>query len=180
MKRRDALKNLLIVAGGVIVIPSCLHERSEASIPLSHLKISAEQEKLLAELAGTIIPTTEIPGAKDTYAHLFALKMVDDCYEKDVQEQFARGLKEVERMCKDWYNTTFLKSSPEQKEQIVAELEKKAGAKDALAVFYTTLKKLTIQGYLNSKYVMTNVLKYELVPGRYNGAFPVKPTYHKI
>jgi hypothetical protein len=31
-----------------------------------------------------------------------------------------------------------------------------------------------IQGFMNSKYVMTDLKQYELVPGRYNGYFPVK------
>lgn len=183
MNRRKALKNLLMVAGGVIVLPSCLHERSETSIPLTHLNIGGEEEKLLAELVGTIIPTTDIPGAKDTYTHLFVLNMIDDCFDRDVQQKFTKGLREVERMSKDRFHTSFIKSSPAQREQVVGELEKRAKArdeKDDLASFYSTVKRLTIQGYVNSKYVLTNVLKFELVPGRYNGAFPVKPTYHKI
>lgn len=183
MNRRTALKNLLIVTGGVIVLPSCLHERSKTSIPLTHLNIGGEEEKLLAELVGTIIPTTNIPGAKDTYTHLFVLNMIDDCFDNDVQEKFTKGIKEVDRMSRDRFNTSFVKSTPAQREQVVAELEKRAENRkenDDLASFYTTVKKLTIQGYVNSKYVLTNVLKFELVPGRYNGAFPVKPTYHKI
>lgn len=180
MKRREAIRNLLIVTGGVIVLPSCLLDKKEASIPLEHLNIDAGGEELLAELAETIIPTTDIPGAKDTYAHRFALNMVDDCYDEDVQKKFTRGLKEVDRLTKDRFNTSFTRITPAQKEQIVAELEKRSHAEDDLSTFYSTYKKLVIQGYLNSRYVLTNVLKYELVPGRYNGAAPVKTTNNKI
>lgn len=93
MKRREAIKSLLIVTGGVMVIPSCLQERTESTIPLNHLKIDANQEKLLAELAETIIPATNTPGAKDTYTHVFTLKMIDDCRDKADQETFIKGLK---------------------------------------------------------------------------------------
>jgi hypothetical protein len=41
-------------------------------------------------------------------------------------------------------------------------------------------KALTINGYMTSKYVMTNITKYELVPGRYNGFAPVKTQHHPI
>ena len=180
MKRRTALKNLLIVAGGVIVIPSCLYKEEAASIPLKYLKVNAEGEKLLAELVGTIIPTTTTPGAKDTYAHLFALNMVDDCFDSDVQDKFAKGVKDVDKLSKDRFNTTFVKCTPEQRAQIVADLEKRDEKTDDVGAFYKTLKRLTLQGYLNSKYVLTNVLKYEHVPGRYNGFFPVKPINHKV
>jgi hypothetical protein len=36
------------------------------------------------------------------------------------------------------------------------------------------MKQQTINGYMNSKYVMTNLVVWELIPGRYNGYFPVK------
>lgn len=181
MKRRDAIKSLLIVTGGVIVIPSCLHESSKSSIPLKHLHIDADQEKQLAELAETIIPATSTPGAKDTYAHRFALKMVDDCKEKTDQETFMKGLKELDRLSKDRFHTSFLKSTPAQREQLVGELEKRdASATDDLTAFYKMYKGLVIQGYMGSKYVMSDVLKFELVPGRYNGAAPVKQTSNQI
>jgi hypothetical protein len=180
MKRRTALKNLLIVTGGVVVIPSCLYKEEAASIPLKYLKVNAEGEKLLAELVGTIIPTTSTPGAKDTYAHLFALNMVDDCFDQSIQDKFSKGVKEVDNLSKDRFNTSFVKCTPAQREQIVAELEKRNEDTDDVGTFYQTLKKLTLQGYLNSKYVMTNVLKYEHVPGRYNGFSPVKPLNNKV
>lgn len=180
MKRREAIKNLLIVTGGVIFLPSCLQDKKEASIPLKYLAIDAEGEKLLAELAETIIPATNIPGAKDTYAHVFALNMVDDCFEPEEQEKFTKGLKEVDSLAEDRFGRSFNQSAPAQREQVVAELEKRGDAGDELSSFYATYKKLIIQGYLNSRYVLTNVFKYELVPGRYNGAAPVRETSNKI
>jgi hypothetical protein len=183
MKRRDAIKSLLIVTGGVIVIPSCLQRDAESTIQLKHIKIDGSQEKQLAELAETIIPATATPGAKDTYAHRFALKMVDDCHDKADQEKFMKGFKEVDNLSKQHFNTTFLKSTPAQREQLVGELEKRLAAPaadDNLAAFYKLYKGLVIQGYMGSKYVMGSVLKFELVPGRYNGASPVKQTNIKI
>ena len=163
-----------------MVIPSCLYKEEAASIPLKYLKVDAAGEKLLAELVGTIIPTTATPGAKDTYTHLFALNMVDDCFDRDVQDKFSHGVKEVDKLAKDQFNASFVQCTPAQREQVVADLEKRDEKTDDVGAFYQTLKKLTLQGYLNSKYVLTNVLKYEHVPGRYNGFFPVKPVNHKV
>ena len=183
MKRREAIRNLLLVVGGVVVLPSCLHQRSGASIALRHLQIGAAEEKLLAELVGTLIPTTDTPGAKDTYTHLFVLRMVDDCFDKEVQGKFIKGLKGVDGLARERFRSSFAESTPDQRESVLAALEKKAAAnaeEDDSTTFYTTVKKLAIQGYLNSKYVLTEVHKYELVPGRYNGAFPVKQTHQNL
>lgn len=86
-------------------------------------------------------------------------------------------------MAKERFHTSFTKNTPAQREQVVAELEKRVlvnNDKDELASFYKMVKSLVIQGYMGSKYVLGQVQKLELVPGRYNGATPVKQTYNKI
>lgn len=179
MQRRTVLKNLLVLAAGTVVIPSCVTDTAEASIPLKHIKIDGDKEKLLAEIGETLIPKTAIPGAKDVYAHLFTLKMIDDCYEPEKQEQFVSGLKGIDTLSKKHHNVTFVKSTRAQRETLLTELgSRKKG--DDLYDFYQMVKALTIQGYMQSKYVMTNITKYELVPGRYNGFAPVKTVYHQI
>jgi hypothetical protein len=101
MERRTLLKCLLLVAGGSAVLPACLHKQSKASIVLNNMSISAEQEATLGEIAETLIPASATPGAKDTYAHLYTLRMLDDCYEKEEQETFLKGLKAVEELTKE-------------------------------------------------------------------------------
>ncbi len=173
MERRTVLKYLVVIAGGTAIMPSCVQKESKASILLRNMKISGEQEIMLAEFAETLIPASATPGAKDTYAHLFALRMLDDCYEKDEQQVFTKGQKAVEDMVKDKYNTTFARASAAQRAGILTTLENKKGSDDAQA-FYKLMKNLTIQGYLTSKPVMGGIFNYELVPGRYNPAYPVK------
>lgn len=173
MERRSVIKYLVAITAGSAILPSCLQEESKASILLKNMAVSLEQEKTLAEFAETLIPASATPGAKDTYAHLFALRMLDDCYEKDEQQVFTKGLKAVEGMMKEAHNTTFLKATAAQRADVLNSLEAKKGSADAQA-FYKLMKKLTIQGYLTSKPVMGGIFNYELVPGRYNAAYPVK------
>ena len=182
MNRRTVIRNLLIIAGGTVVIPSCRTNQEEVSIPLKHLKLKGADEKLMAEMGETILPASSIPGAKDTYTQLYALKMLDDCYEKEDQEKFVSGLKEVDKMSKQRFDKSFVAASPAQRSQVVAELEErmKKDAKEDVDSFYATMKNLTVRGYLTSKYVMTHVLKYEMVPGRYHPCVPVKITVNKI
>jgi hypothetical protein len=161
------------MAGGAAVLPSCLHKEGKASILLKNMNITAEQEVMLAEFAETLIPASATPGAKDTYAHLFALRMLDDCYEKAEQQVFTKGLKAVEDMVEDKHKTGFAKATAAQRADVLTTLENKKGSEDAQG-FYKLMKNLTIQGWLTSKPVMGGIFNYELVPGRYNPAFPVK------
>lgn len=147
------------------LLPSCLREEGKVSIQLQHLDISATQEKLLAEIAELIIPKTDTSGAKDLNLHLFVLKMLDDCYDTKDQEQFMKGLKSFEGL-----------EGNALKEQVMAANNEKPGLSKEIGDFYSIMKSRTIGGYLNSKYVMSKLLIWELVPGRYNGYFPVKTT----
>jgi len=178
MERRTALKYLFVVAGGAAVLPACLHQQSKASILLKNMAITYEQEKMLAVFAETITPASATPGAKDTYAHLFARRMVDDCFDKKKQQAFLKGMKEVDDMTRKEGNTPFAKSTAAQKTKTLAALEAKKAPTNALA-FYGMMKSLTIQGYLTSRPILGDVFHYELVPGRYNGAVPVKTVFHQ-
>lgn len=173
MQRRTALKNLLLIAGGTVLIPSCIHQDKKASIPLNHLKISADQEALLAEIAETIIPKTDTPGAKELGVHQFVLTMMDDCYKKEEQDKFLSGLGEINKLSEKQFNTSFIKSTPHQRQDLLTRIDKKE-FEGAVSSFFPTMKQLTIQGFMKSKYVMSNLLVYELVPARFDGSFPVK------
>lgn len=178
MKRRQAIQYLLVIAGGTAVLPSCLHKQSKASLLLKNIRISGDEEAMLAEFAETLIPASATPGAKDTYAHLFVLRMMDDCFDKEAQKKFTGGLAAVNKMAQQAYHTSFVQATPAQRAEIVAALEAKK-APEAAVQFYTVMKNLTIQGYLTSRPVLGDIFHYELVPGRYNGAFPVKTIFHQ-
>ena len=168
MERRLVIKQVLIMAGGLALLPSCLRDKGHSSITLNNIDISLDQENLLAEIAETIIPRTNTPGAKELKLHLYALKMLDDCYEKVDQQKFMDDLAKLEDQTHDHFGKSFQKLSGSQRRSILTHVE------NAGSNFYQIFKNETINGYLNSKYVMTNLIIYELIPGRYNGYFPVK------
>lgn len=174
MQRRTLLKQLVFVSGGVLFLPSCLHHDSKASILLKKISVTGEQEKLLSELCETIIPATDTPGAKDISAHLFALMMVDDCYKKEDQQTFVAGLKAFDKESESKFNKSFVDCTPAERSALLTQLESKKTANAELDYFYSATKRLTIQAYTTSKFYLTKVQVYELVPGRYHGCVPVK------
>ena len=172
LTRRDAIKNCLIITVGAFV-PSCLQEKSRPAIAYKNLSIDSNQERLITEVSETIIPATDTPGAKDTYTHLFVLKMLDDCYTKEEQQQFINGMKEFEKLSQNKFDKSFVNCTLLQREELVRNsINSKDVSKDVSA-FFKIMKKLTVQGYMTSKYYLTNVQVYKLVPGKYHGCIPV-------
>src|SRR5436190_20685294 len=129
VNRRTLIKQFLAISAGAVLIPSCMQDKSKASILLKTIVIDGDQEKMLAELAETIIPKTDTPGAKDISAHLFALQMIDDCYEKEDQQKFIQGLAAFEKLTKDKFKKSFLECTPQQRQQLLSELEAKKDSK---------------------------------------------------
>lgn len=170
MNRRAALRTLLYIAGGTLVLPACFRESGKASIDFTNLSISEEDENLLAELTETLIPATDTPGGKELLLHLFVLKMVDDCHAPEEQGQFTRGLSAFSTWSKHELGSEFAIADKDSRVELLGKIGESTD--EDLKQFFSITKRRAIQGYLNSQYVMTNLVKYELVPGRYNGYAP--------
>lgn len=171
--RREAIKNCFVITVGAALVPSCMQEKSKAGITYKHLSIGGNEEKLISEVSETIIPATDTPGAKDTYTHLFVLKMLDDCYTSDEQEQFINGMKEFDKLAKKKFDKSFVKCDVLQREELIKNNINSKDVSEDVSAFFKIMKKLTVQGYTTSKYYLTNVQIYKLVPGKFYGCIPV-------
>jgi Gluconate 2-dehydrogenase subunit 3 len=187
MNRRVALRQLGMITAGAMILPSCVKEARKLSITLKNILITGDQEALLADVVGTIIPTTDIPGASDLRIHEFVLRMVDDCHDAESQQQFVTGLSQLDEVTKKRFDKSFSECSVEERLALFGELEEKKGAdekkevekmsdgkENQLPAFYSIAKRHTIRGYLSSEYIMTNVLVHNMIPGRYNGCIEIK------
>lgn len=172
MQRRTALKTVALSIGSAIVLPSWANAWSTKSLQNQPFNLSFSQENLLAEIVETIIPKTDTPGAKDLEIHKFTMKMIADCYDKKAQEVFAKGLISVDEIAKKDYLKSFVECDGKQKLMILNSMKNSANSDDKS--FIELVKNLTIRGYLNSEYVMTNLRKFQFLPGKYHGCVPVK------
>lgn len=176
--RRTALQRMFIVAGGVILLPACRPDRDD-------------QQETLEALADTLLPAGSSPtnqtlGAKAVGAHLFALKMIQDCYPQDQQQRYLRGLKAFDAQARREYGRSFAACDQRQRDTLVSAINASAqsaahasagapaaGKTDDLSFFFRENKDLVIRGYLGSQYFLTKIEVYELVPGRWHGCTPV-------
>ncbi len=175
MNRRQILKQLAMGATAAILLPSCISDPKKVSIALSNLKISGDEEELLAAMAETIIPETDKPGAKTTGAHLFTLVMVDDCADAETREKFLKGMRSFDDACRKLAGKGFLDSTADERLELLKLVEQNIDNMDnSVRRFYQTTRRHVIQGYLSSSYFMTEVKTYELVPGAdFKGCVPV-------
>lgn len=158
---------MFIVAGGVVLLPACGRNTD----------IHDESQETLEAIADTLLPPGGSPGtlgAKAAGAHLFAARMIRDCYPKDQQERYRRGLEAFGQKARDQYGKPFARCEQSQKDALVSAINASAARKnDDLSFFFRENKNLVIQGYLGSQYFLTKIEVYELVPGRWHGCTPV-------
>ncbi|RCH55372.1 gluconate 2-dehydrogenase subunit 3 family protein [Mucilaginibacter hurinus] len=174
MNRRIAIRNLALVLGGAMLFPAELVAGVKNLITLKNIKVTPDQERLLADIAETIIPKTSTPGAKDLTLHLFVLTMVDDCYNKTDQDNFIKGLVQFNELSVNRNAGAFSVWPVADREAFLLSIEQANTYPTELNRFYKIVKDKTVQGYTQSQFFMTKEIVYELVPGRYIVNVPVK------
>jgi len=162
-----------------ILLPSCLSEPRRISIALQSLAVNGDDEALLAELAETLIPETDTPGAKTTMAHHFTLVMIDDCQPDDIKTKYVNGLRSFEDACRKLGGKTFMESNSEERVALLRQVEANIDQfPEEVRTFYHFTRRYIIQGYTSSSFFLTNVKPYELVPGpNFKGCVPVDESF---
>ncbi|MCD6543248.1 MAG: gluconate 2-dehydrogenase subunit 3 family protein [Flavobacteriaceae bacterium] len=176
MNRRNALKNLGLITGGIILLPSCNYSDEKVSIILNKLQITIQDEKLLKVVIATIIPEGEILGASSLKVHNFVWVMIDDVLSEEKQRSLMNGLKLLDGKVKELSGSSFINLSENNRLTILEDIlnghikeDKSKNKKDLKDIksFVKTAKYYAIWGYMQSEYMMTKIMPYELVPGKY-------------
>lgn len=171
MKRRTALKSVALSIGALASLPSWATSWNRNSL-IGQSYLSKLEAATLSTLVQTLIPKTDTPGAGDLQVDQFVEVMVKDCYDKNTQKIFRDGLSALDTQSKASNQLSFSAASEAQRKKILESHD--AAGSDTQKQFYNLVKNLTIQGYMSSEYVMTNLTHYELVPARYHGCVPLQ------
>lgn len=170
MQRRNLLKTVAIGFGGIVTMPSWAEGWNQTSFS-NNLSFSTADDALLAEIVDTILPETKTPGAKSLGVHKLIQKIVTDCQGKEVEIKLIANLKKADDLSKSAQGSKFTDLSPDKKLAFLKSLEKSTDAE--MKAFYGQMKRMTIDGYMKSEYVMVNILKYEWAPARWNACVKV-------
>jgi len=203
MNRRELLKMIAAATGSVMIGGEFLLSGCKGNSDSAPVAFTAENIAFLDEVAETILPQTNTAGAKAAGVGRFMTVMVNDCYPKDDQEIFHKGLNTLDDQCKKMHNVEFMKATPEQRKQLLIAVDKetkeyvkKKAENDNLQRqkekqgqerntddfkaqtmpnhYFQQLKQLAIFGYFTSEKGRTEGLRYTPVPGKFQGVIDYK------
>ena len=177
MNRRKSIKQLAIAAGGVIILPQWMVSCGISDSNTHQTSFSQAQQELLASIVDTIIPAGngaagEKIGALSVGADKFLQKLIDDCYEKEVQENVKTQLEALAASAKSLHGKSFADCNQAQRQEMLLKLS--SSANKAEKDFFNLIKSETIRGFNTSQKVMEEYLGYKVAPGHYYGCVDVK------
>ncbi|RDC55078.1 gluconate 2-dehydrogenase subunit 3 family protein [Pedobacter chinensis] len=187
MHRREALKNVAFLLGGAISASTMGVLFESFTLPENEknfVSFSIQDEKIFAEFANIIVPTTKSsPGAKAAGLGKFIPMMMQDCYPAKMQTSFAKGFKELQDksttdLGKNYMNLTVgerTKLMVDLRLMSIAQKETKSEENQDLVYFFITARDLTLLGYYASEIGCTQAREYVAIPGRYDGGTTLKP-----
>ena len=177
MDRRKVLKQIAIATGGLITLPQWMISCGISDSNVHTTSFSSIEQQLLGSVSDTIIPTgnpmaTRSIGALSVGVDKYLQKLIDDCYEKDVQDNVKLQLNGLEKSAKKKFKRSFADCSQSQRQELLLALSSSnvKTEKD----FFTLIKSETIKGFNTSQKVMQEYLNYKVAPGHYYGCVDVK------
>ena len=141
---------------------------------------SNDDVAFLDEVAETILPATDTPGAKDAKVGEFMSRIVKDCYTEEDQKIFIAGMQKLNDASKQKNGKSFMESTPEQRHSLLVDLDKEQKdymekkKKEDPTHYFRMMKELTLWGYFTSEPGATKALRYVAVPGKYEGCVDYK------
>ncbi len=179
MSRREAVRRVALLMGGALVGSRAL--LSGETVPDKVAPGFTDLDRaLLDEIGETIIPATDIPGAKATGIGAFMAMMVTDCYNEAHHALFKEGLAKIDDAARARYGRPFLGCSPGERTALANALDAEQRAlrdkngRDGPPHYFRMMKELTILGYFSSEIGGTRAVRYIEVPGSFNGDTPYR------
>jgi len=180
MNRRELIKTITALTGASVIGADLFF----TGCKVLNKNIFTEYDiSFLDEVAETIIPKTNTPGAKDAETGKFMALYATDCYDETNQKVFIDGIAALNKAAEKKYNTGFISLNATQKQKLLTEIDSEAKKyenqnvsdnESKMAHYFTLMKQLALMGFFTSKPGFTQVLRYNPIPGKYEGCIEYK------
>lgn len=180
MNRREAVRRIVLLMGGAMIGSQILLRGESLAAGKTIAGFTEADRALLDEIGETIMPATEIPGAKAVHIGAFMTMMVTDCYSEKQHAAFKEGLVRINQACQTKLGKSFLDSTPVERTGLANALDAEQRAyhstktRDDPPHYFKMMKELTILGYFSSEIGCTQAVRYIEVPGAFHGDVPYK------
>ena len=175
MQRRDILK-ALGAAAALAVLPEHEALAAWARLASGNLvagSLSPDQLAMIGAIADTILPRTDSPSATDVKVPAFIDVIVSENYTDNQRSAFVNALPQLESALRGADSTPFIAMDAEHRAVALGAVER-ANRQPQPYSTYWRMKGLVIHGYFTSEAVAKQVLHYNMMPGRYDGAAKVR------
>lgn len=173
MNRRDLLRATARAAAAAVLLPRA------ASAHMVWPRVGAltqpgVQASLMVAIADTILPRTDTPSASDVNVVGFVDVIVADSYSDSERREFLDGLVAIDALAVQMAGAPFAALTPTQRIPVMDALEQPVDRAAPYARSYARLKALVVHGYFTSERVQREVLELQIIPGRFDGAAPLR------
>ncbi len=180
ISRKEAIKRTGLLMGGVVFAPSILGVlkgcTAQPGLDWEPTLFSNKQARLVTSLADTILPEDDTPSASQAGVPAFIESMVKEVYNEEQRQAFLDGIDKFGDDARVELEQEFPDIEVEQQYEYTYNLNRFAleeGPGDSGETpFILMFKELTMLGYFTSEPGATQVLRYEAVPGVYEGCIP--------
>jgi hypothetical protein len=176
LNRRHAVKTIAIASGSLISLPFWMTACSSDNETTHLSSFSAAEQDTLAAITDTIIPAGNAIGALSVGVDKYLQKLIDKCFEKDVQDNVKLQLKTLEELAGTAYKKSFSRCDQAQRQGILLRFSTSQNKPEK--DFFNLVKSETINGFTTSKEVMLNHFHYKVAPGHYYGCIDVNAQNH--
>lgn len=204
MNRRQALKNIGLGAGAIVVGPATLNLlqscKGESGSNWEPVFLSVSNGFALKQILEVIIPRTDTPGAEDLNIAEFIDSYMQEVASEERQKNFKESANAFSRAFKSQFNKEESEGSLEEYEQIVAkylkatqterdeiakrntetqdpqdkDLEITLDADAGSLAYLQEVRNMGIWAYKTSEEIGENVMWYDPIPGEYIPCGPVE------
>lgn len=198
INRREALRRTSYIVGGVLsasTIAAVMSGCKPRTIALDWIPeiMTPDQALTVAEITERIIPATNTPGAKAAMVDRYIDAFLKDIASEEEQAEFFSGITAVNDLSVTRFKKKFAELSVENQDAILTEIsgppvagksdeeladelanegEQVLGSIDSDLRFFNMMRQLTITGYFTSEIGAKEALKFDEIPGTWQGCIP--------
>ena len=180
MDRREAIRRVSVMLGGTALVggtgllQACERGDRPSTIPPEGIgDFTASDIAWLDEVAETILPETDTPGARAAAVGPFMALMVTDTYDAQERATFRSGMEALEAAARAELGQGFRELAGPERLALVERFDAEQVAWTGEEVhWFRMMKQLTLLGYFTSEIGCTVAQQYLEAPGRFDPCVP--------
>ena len=166
MKRRFAIKSLVLSSGVLLTIPYCSNE----NLKYSNLNLRNSELKTISDVSDFILKDNQYEFPTPDKRGDFILNTINYCYKDDEIKKILDGFSKFKTEVKSYGNKEFNDLSIIEKKSIISI---GFNSNNNLKFFVENIKSLSLKHFTSSENYMKNYLNYEFIPNRYLGTVKI-------